>query len=82
MPPTGTANPWKPSYQRELDAEVLQALQMSDAACLAATRCTQWLLLKADAVDDDGALCHGWAVHAAFLAGVRWQEQQQQQEKS
>ena len=56
--------------------DVHQAVSAPDDARTAASVVTEHLLRHADAVDEDGPLCHGWALHAAFLAGVRWREGQ------
>jgi hypothetical protein len=68
-----------PQYLREAGLEVQRALAATDEEREAATVFTAYLLLKADAGDDDGPLVHGWAPHAAFLAGVRWQQRRERE---
>ncbi len=65
-----------PHYLRDVPAEVKRALAASDAEREAATAVTAYLMKQPDCVDDEGPLAHGWACHAAFLAGVRWRERQ------
>ncbi len=61
---------------RDAPEEIGTALLASDEAREAATAWTADLLeRRADARDADGALVHGWAIHAAFLAGAKWQEE-------
>jgi hypothetical protein len=63
-------------YIRNAPPEVGIALLASDEAREAATQFTEDLMRwRADAKDEDGPLVHGWGIHAAFLAGAKWQEE-------
>lgn len=55
-----------------MPSEVRAALAAGEAEREAATEATALLLVRPDREDEDGPLVHGWALHAAFLAGVRW----------
>jgi hypothetical protein len=67
---------------RAAPPEVGIALLASDAAREAATQFTAHLMRwRADTKDEDGSLVHGWAPHAAFLAGVKWEQERQQRER-
>jgi hypothetical protein len=62
---------------RAAPPEIGIALLASDEARAAATQFTEHLMRwRADATDEDGSLVHGWGVHAAFLAGAKWQAEQ------
>ena len=61
-------------YLRGVPSEVKRAVAASEEEREAATMFTAHLMQRADCVDSDGPLTHGWACHAAFLAGVRWRE--------
>ncbi len=76
-----SADPWCATAQRQVLPEVRAALKMSEAALRAASRAVETLLKRADARDKDGPLFHAWACHAAFLAGVRWQQQHERQQR-
>jgi len=66
----------RPDALAKAPREIVRALAATNDERDAATAVTAHLLLRADAVNEDGPLTHGWAIHAAFLAGVRWRERQ------
>ena len=68
-------------YIREAPREIGIALLASDEARQAASEWTAELLRwRADARDEDGPLVRGWAIHAAFLAGAKWQAEQEERD--
>lgn len=52
--------------------EIGRALLAPDAVREAASRQVRSATWRADTEDEDGPLWHGWALHAAFIAGVLW----------
>lgn len=66
--------------------ELQHSLTMPEPVLRAATHWVQQQERRADAADAAGPLWHGWALHAAFVAGVFWalqqhEDQEQEQEK-
>lgn len=77
MPAQEKSNPWTGGFLDQAPDEVRRALRATDAERAAATHATQILMARCDGRDERGVrYCFGWALHAAFLAGVRWRERQ------
>ncbi len=77
MPLRGSASPpaiLSPRYRRAAPPEGRCGLAATDDERAAATVFTAYLMEQADTVDEGGPLFPAGALHAAFLAGVRWWE--------
>ena len=69
-------------YLQQEPQELKEARLVPEEALLAASRWTVRQEGRAD-VDRDGVLVwYGWALHAAFIAGVLWQASREKKEES